>query len=179
MRAAETRNILFGATIAALLCLPLSAQAGDDGKTRNFNLNIGSSKTADARDVGLPFYPGARPHKDNADDDSAAHIWASAGQFGLKVAVVKLESDDPPGKVAAFYRPALSRYGALLDCSAGWHANGRNASGELDCSGDNPGHGELVLKAGKTSDLHVVDVKPNGHGSIVDLVYVRLDGFDN
>jgi hypothetical protein len=178
MQTLEFGKSILGAAIATgLLSLPIAAQAGDNGKNHDFNLSIGAGKSADARDVGLPTYPGARPHKDNADDDSAAHIWAVAGPFGLKVAVLKLESNDPPDKVAAFYRPALAKYGALLDCSANWHADGKHASGELNCDSDSSSRGEIVFKAGKDMDQHVVAIKPNGQGSIIDLVYVRLEGF--
>ena len=37
--------------------------------------------------------------------------------------------------------------------------------------------GELVLKAGAKGDQHIVDIKPNGSGSIIDLVHVDVRGF--
>ena len=192
MLASQSRKNLF--RTAAVLCsfglslavvaMPIVAQSNKDtGKSgdKEFNLSIGAGKTVSASDVGLPIYPGAWPHKDNADDDSAAHIWASAAGYGFKLAVVKLASKDPQDKIAVFYRRAMARYGDVLVCTAGSpraNKNGQN-SFKLDCGDDHPGPGEVVLKAGTKNDQHIVGIKPNGNGSFFDLVFVQIQGVDN
>jgi len=184
MHASDSRKHIWGATLCGLALLaaavPAAAQGKNDGKTHEFNLSIGASKTADARDVGLPIYPGARPHKDDADDDSAAHVWALFGDAGFKLTVVKLESGDSPGRIAPFYRQALARYGKVLDCSGGSlkaYSNGKNSSWQIECDDDHGKPGEVVLKAGTKGDQHIVDIKPNGSGGIIDLVHVEVRGF--
>ena len=183
MSSSESRKNLFRAAIALaglgalIVSLPIAAQAG---KHDDWNLSIGANKTVDAKDIGLPIYPGATPHKDKDDDESSAHVWALLGDAGFKLAVVKLESQDAPGKIAPFYRQALARYGDVLDCSAGSfkaRGNDKNSSWQLDCDDDHGKPGEIVLKAGTKGDQHIVAVKPNGRGSEIDLVHVQVRGF--
>ncbi len=182
MHVFQSRKTVFCA--AALLCglgLSLTAAPAADGD-KGFNLSIGANADASAKDVGLPIYPGAWPHKDDSHDDAAAHVWASAGGYGLKVAVVKLGSNDPQGKIEAFYRQALGRYGAVLACTAanaGMKSKGGEASKQLDCGDDHPRRGEVVLKAGTKNNQHIVAIKPNGGGSFIDLVFVQIQGVDD
>jgi len=42
-------------------------------------------------------------------------IWGSS--FGFKLAVMKMESNDAPEKIAEFYKKALAKYGTVLNCS--------------------------------------------------------------
>ena len=178
----RTGDVVAGLGLALLLVsLPMTAQgAKDDGKHDNWNLSIGANKTVDAKDIGLPIYPGARPHKDNEEDESAAHVWATLGGAGLKLAVVKLESQDSPNRIAPFYRQALARYGDVLDCSAASlkaRSNGNTLSWQLNCDDEHGKPGEVVLKAGSKGDQHIVALKPNGSGSEIDLVHVQVKGF--
>ena len=75
------------------------------------------SKQATAKEVGLPVYPGAKPHKDEKDDSGAVQMGIWGGSFGFKLAVMKMESNDAPEKIAEFYKKALARYGTVLNCS--------------------------------------------------------------
>jgi len=171
-----SRTGIFGAAFCLLALAAIPAQGGDNG----WNLSIGANGQASAKDVGLPFYPGARPRKDKDDGDSAAHVWALLGGAGLKVAVMKLESNDAPGRIAAFYRPALLKYGPILDCtgrSSGMRVEDKN-SDKLVCDNDKPKPGELLFKAGRNRDQHIVAIRPRGHGSEIDLVFVQVKGLD-
>ncbi len=162
--------------VLALATVSLPALGGDDG----WNLSIGANGQAGPKEVGLPIYPGAWPRKDKDGDESAAHVWAMLGSAGMKVAVVKLASNDLPGKIAAFYRPALAKYGPILDCtgrSSGMTISD-NHGGKLACDGGKPKPGELIFKAGTDRDQHVVVIRPNGRGSEIDLVFVQVKGFD-
>ena len=75
------------------------------------------SKQATAKEVGLPVYPGAKPHRDEKDDSAAVQMGIWGSSFGFKLAVMKLESNDAPEKIAEFYKKALAKYGTVLNCS--------------------------------------------------------------
>ena len=52
------------------------------------------SKQATAKEVGVPVYPGAKPHKDDKDDSAAVQMGIWGSTFGFKLAVKKMESND-------------------------------------------------------------------------------------
>jgi hypothetical protein len=145
------------------------------------------SKQADASDVGLTVYPGARmKEKDSDGSDKSANVNISGFGFGLKVVAMEYESDDAPAKILSFYRDQLKRkYGNVLECHTSGHFNvdmkvdshdSKSGSNELTCEGD---HGSNVeLKVGKKDDQHIVAVEPQGKGSNFSLVYVRTHGKD-
>jgi len=172
------RSVLFGAAVAAFLCAgaTIPARAGD-----SWHLSVGADDHATAEQVGLPVYPGSWQWKKDKDGDKgSAHVWALLGHAGFKVAVMKLGSNDTPAKVAAFYRPALAKYGPILDCS-GPNASKRHlgeGDDKLTCDDNDPDPGELVFKSGKDNDQHIVSVKPHGQGSEINLVFVQVKGFD-
>lgn len=133
---------------------------------------------ADAKDTGWPVYPGARVKKsEDAGEHKSANVNISGPMFGLKVAVVEFESDDPPEKVLAFYRDKMKTFGgAQLECkNTGWVNVEHKSDDELKC--DERSHGEAVeLKAGDRDRQHIVAVKPYRSGSDFALVYVQKHG---
>jgi hypothetical protein len=138
------------------------------------------SKDATAEDLGLPLYPGAKPHKDNKDESPSAKLGLWGSTFGFREVVRKLESPDPPPKVAAFYRKPLAKYGPVLDCA---HArpsdsDSKAASQRLTCDSDEPEPGNLVFKSGTKNKQHIVAIQPSGAGSLLQLVYVEAHGDD-
>jgi hypothetical protein len=139
-----------------------------------------ASKEASAKDVGLPLYPGARPHTDKSDESPGVQLGLWGGNSGFKLAVLKLESNAAPERVAAFYRKALAKYGKVLECDASSKATGGKAKGnspnELGCEEDRPDKGELVLKAGTKQERHVVGIKASGDLTIFQLIYVEARG---
>jgi hypothetical protein len=178
-------------TVAAIACTAMAgamlaagaagSRAQDDKKSGDLNAGITIGKQVTAKDVGLPIYPGATAHKDPKDENSDANFGLWGGSFGLKLAVLKLDSGDSPEKVAAFYRKALAKYGPVLDCS---NNNGKSAdssqggdkSSKLTCGDDKPDAGELLFKAGTKEKQHLVSVKPAGTGVNIDLVYLEARG---
>jgi hypothetical protein len=135
-----------------------------------------------AKDVGLPIYPGARPHRDKDDNQSSVKFGLWGGSFAFKLAVVKLESSDSPQKVAAFYKKALAKYGTVLDCGASSSEtrdkNQSHSSNQITCETDKPGPGEMTMKAGTKEKQHIVGIQPSGAGSTVELVYVESPNSD-
>jgi hypothetical protein len=137
---------------------------------------------ADAKDIGLPLYPGSRRHKDKDSDSPGLDfgLWGSGS--GFKLAVLKLESDDSMDKIADYYKKHLSKYGKVLDCS---HPSPSDSASKefkdkddksniLTCGDDKPDSGGLLFKSGTKSDQHLVAIhpNPNGHGTLFDLVHL-------
>jgi hypothetical protein len=131
---------------------------------------------ADAKDLGLPLYPGSRRHKDRDEDSPAANLGLWGGGSGFKLAVLKMESDDSPDKVAVFYKKALAKYGKVLDCSHPSPADpdaAKNApANQLTCAEDKPDKGGQLFKSGTKSEQHIVGIQTNARGSLYQLVYV-------
>ena len=141
------------------------------------------SKQADASDVGLSIYPGARPKEKGSDgDDKSANVNISGFGFGLKVVALEYTSDAPPDKILAFYKDELKRYGNVLECHISGHVNmnmkmsdkSKGDSHELTCDGNSGSN--IELKAGTRENQHLVAVEPDGKGSSFSLVYLRTHG---
>jgi len=140
------RLLLVSATAIVMVAyvVPLRAGAQDESGAR-----VKTSLKATSENVGLPIYPGAT-----------------------------MESTDSPDKVAAFYAKALAKYGKVLNCNDPLQANNakdkNGASRELTCDNDGKTQdGEVVFKVGSKDRQHIVSVKPNGSGSLFDLMYVE------
>ncbi len=143
---------------------------------------INVNTDVDAKDTGLPVYPGARRAPGTDEDKNAANVNISSGMFGLKVVVVKFRSDDSPQKVLDFYRPKLKEFGGkFLECKQeGFVTYNRTGihDKELTCGDSGGGHGgsNIELKAGVPERQHIVAVKPYGSGTEFALVYVTTHG---
>src|ERR1700728_697979 len=164
-----------------LAALPLAAQDKKDtdaDKQDSDSIGFVASKNAGAKDIGLPLYPGSRKHKASSDNSASVQLGAWGGSSGVKLVVLKMDSDDAPDKVTAFYRKALSKYGKVLNCSDSGAAAAakEKSSNVLDCEDDHADQNETVLKAGTKEAKRIVSVKPNGSGSIYDLVYIEARG---
>jgi hypothetical protein len=167
--------LISAALVAGALVIGCGVSLASD-----FNVGFGANTNATAQDVGLPVYPGARPHRDKQDDDSAAKVWGMFGSFGLKVAAVKLESGDPPAKVASYYFSAMGRYGRVLDCSPGKPRPpraGKNSQA-LDCGDDQAKPGGTLFKVGMKNNFRAVSVEPYGRGSTIEMAFVDIRGAD-
>jgi hypothetical protein len=138
------------------------------------------SARATAKEVGLPIYPGSIPHKDqDKDNDSpAAKLGLWGDSFGFKLVVLKMESKDPPRKVADYYQRALAKYGMVLDCTNATRpqqAKDENSE-KLTCDDDKPEMGGMLFKAGTKEKQHIVGVQPNGTGAVFQLLYIEARG---
>jgi len=171
------------ASLALLPACSVSVKDHDnDGNTKvDINTPVGGihvDENADARDTGLPVYPGARPKaKSNDGDKKSANVNLSAFGFGLKVVAIEYESDDPPAKIIAYYQDQLKRYGNVLQCHGGGFKidNGHVVGGDLKCDSDDGGN-KIELKAGTSDNQHIVSVDPRGKGSDFAIVWVRVRG---
>lgn len=161
-----------------------SAKKKDTHKSVGFNL----SADATEKDLGLPFYPGAKPYKGNDDSDSSLNVGFQGASDAFKLVVMKLESSDSPEKIAAFYRKALSKYGTVLDCSKATREAGKNAGGKNDsdrneekdaksnrltCEDDDRTKQGYSYRSGTKDNMHVVGIEPDGKNTVISLVYVK------
>ena len=174
------RVVMLGLLFVA--ALPLAAQdkkvsGTTESEKHRSSVGFIASNEASAKEVGLPLYPGARPHKDDPDNSSAVQLGLWGGSSGFKLAVLTLESNDAPEKVAAFYRKALANYGRVLDCAHSSKPTAEkekgNSSNELGCEDERPEGGGFVLKAGTKQEQHVVGIEAKGGLTVFHLVYVE------
>ena len=174
-------------SIAALLTLgsnALNAQDADKKTNDDISVTVHTPQTdaglilsarATAKEVGLPIYPGATPHKEKDDDSPAANLGLWGNSFGFKLVVLKMESKDSPKKIAEFYQKALTKYGTVLDCTnaAETPHTKDNKSGAITCGDDKPDKGGMLFKAGTKAKQHIVGVQPGASGTLFQLVYVE------
>lgn len=186
------KRVVMGAVSCALLC-PIAgityAQRQDqnnekdkskDGinvtvKTKDTDAGLVIKLEATAKEVGLPLYPGSKPHKDSKDDSSGANVGLWGTTFGFKVVALKMESNDSQDKIAAFYQKALAKYGKVLDCTnnpPGTAEKDKN-SNELTCQDDRADAGGRLFKAGTKRKQHIVGIKPGTHATEFDLAYLE------
>jgi hypothetical protein len=185
---------LFAASVATLLLLlpacsvNVKKEANGEDKQVDIKTLVGGihvSKQADASDVGLAIYPGARLKLKGSDgDDKSANVNISGFGFGVKVVALEYQTDDAPAKLIAFYKDQLKKYGSVLECHSSKHVSvdaefsGKSGgeSHELTCDSTSGNHVEL--KVGTRENQHIVAVEPEGKGSSFSLVYVRTHGKD-
>lgn len=188
-------RMLVGIAIAGILVpawATLRAQEKaqkDTGKDKEISVTVQGTETdaglivsarATAKEVGLPIYPGAIPHKDkhNENESPAAKLGIWGNSFGFKLVLLKMESKDAPRKVAEYYQKALAKYGTVLDCTNATRTleDKEEKSEKLTCSDDKPEKGELLFKAGTKEKQHIVGVQPDGSGTVFQLIYVEVRG---
>jgi len=193
-RSAALRLTMAGALFTLMSLPQLNAQQTNN-RDQDKHLDIRSSagdlhlgNDADARDTGLPAYPGARLRHDDQDKDgkNSANLAISTESFGMKLVVVNYDSDDSPSKVINYYRDKLKRYGKVIECHTAEHGgdihvnsgkNDSNGSKDVKCDGDNAGN-VIELKVGTQDNQHLVSIEPSekGDGSTFALVYVHTRG---
>jgi hypothetical protein len=176
--------------IVTLLLLPacsVNVKKGENGQDKNVDIHtpvgdIKVDKGADARDTGLPVYPGARIRHDDDDNDSkSANVNLSFGEYGLKVVALEYESDDKPDKIVSFYQLQLKKYGNVIEChvhSHGGHVetDAKGDSDELKC--EDSGGSTIELKVGTKQNQRIVSVEPQDKGAHFALVRVLTHGKD-
>lgn len=172
--------------IAASACLVLcgctiSTSKSRDGSDKDVDIRtpLGSISVhkgeTDPKATGLSPYPGAQVNKD-IQGDEGANVNVSSSLFGVKVAVVKLRSEDSPDKVLNFYRKDMAKYGKVVDCTGGFTLTYRHRDDDSPVSCDNLDVGHKykeVLRVGTQKDQRNVAVRASGSGSEFDLIYVR------
>jgi hypothetical protein len=187
-------SIAIPTALAILVLLPacsLNVKKNEKGEGEKVDIQtpvggIHVSQDANPRDTGLPTYPGARPKEKTKNDGNNANVNISSGFFGIKVVAVEFVSNDPPEKVATFYREQLKKYGGVLECHTD---NPHEDAGDVDVDlgkDDKPKSNKLTcehdsgksleLKVGTKDNQHIVSISPQGKGTDFALVYVQAHG---
>jgi len=191
MRRTEFHRVyVLGFAAFSILLLPacsINVEKEKNGQDKKVDITtplggIHVNKQADAADVGVAVYPGARLKQENSGgSDKSANVNISGFGYGLKVVALEYQSDDPPAKVVAFYQDQLKKYGNILVCHTS-HLDvnadikdSDHGSHELTCEGSG---NNVELKVGTKENQHIVAVEPEGKGSSFSLVYVRTHGKD-
>lgn len=176
---------------SALLLLPLAGCHVSSHKNgENDNVDIGTpfgslqvktDDNANGAAIGITPYPGAVPVKDG-DGKHSADVNMNFGSFHLGVKTTALQTTDDEGKVLAFYRHDLARYGDVIECNANATVGvpKRTAEG-LTCS-ENSGahHGDvnigsgLELRTGSPHRQHIVALQNRDGGTRIGLVALDL-----
>src|ERR1700730_5941882 len=79
-----------------LVPAPPAKAGGNRGPQDKDGAGLTFSKQATSKEVGLPVYPGAKPHKEEKDDSPSVQMGIWGSKFGIKLAVMKMESNDAP-----------------------------------------------------------------------------------
>jgi hypothetical protein len=139
-------------------------------------------EAANVKDTGLAVYPGARQKEKTDKDSKSANVNISSSFFGVKVVALEYESDDPPGKVQAFYQDQLKKFGRVIQCRTDKHggdltvkAGHESSKREVRCDGDNSGN-VVELKVGTEDNQHLVSVEAQGSGTDFAVVFIQTRG---
>jgi hypothetical protein len=189
-RGLSTALILCAFALLSACSVDVKNHNGDGSDKVDISTPLGGihvDENADARDAGLPVYPGARPKpKTNDGDKKSANVNMSVFGFGLRVVALEYLSDDPPEKIVAYYNDQLKRFGNVLQCHNRvfkidddipgiGSEKGFVVGGKLKCDGNDNGK-TVEMKAGTDDNQHIVSVDPNGKGSDFSIVWVRIHG---
>lgn len=183
-----------GLSLATIGCVveKKGANGSEDVKigTPLGGMQVKTDKAVVASNIGLPIYPGAVPEKKmkksgEDDNDNAADVNMSFGNFHLRVNAMSYVSADAPDKVQAFYEKAMAQFGDVLHCkgtsavgkltrtSQGLTCNdgdgGKNVNIKTDANSSN-----LELKAGSKQHQHIVGIDPQGGGTKFGMVELEL-----
>jgi hypothetical protein len=148
-------------------------------------MQVKTNDNAVVQGLGLPVYPGAVLEKKKGNDDGAADVNLSFGNFQLRVKAASYTTTDSPDKVRAFYRKALARFGDVIQCDNNSPVGTPTHTTEgLTCDNDKQAHisagddagSKNELKAGSKQHQHIVSVDPDGNGTKFGIVAIDLPG---
>lgn len=157
---------LFVSLMATVLSLALATPSSMAAPPEPTYAGVDVRAEADAAELGLPMYPGARRPPSDGDEKSAVTLGIWGGSLGFRVTVLKLLSPDAIEPIANFYRAALARYGDVQDCGA---VDSRPHSG---CDDDKPPPGGRLYKVESDNQFRVVSLKPQNGEVLIQLVRV-------
>jgi hypothetical protein len=183
------RRLALSLVFTTALTLPLFSQSPDshdkkiDIQSPVGDMHIGED--ADAKKIGVPLYPGARPKAGDDNNKNQANLSILTEAFGMKLLVASYVSNDSPSRILDFYRDKLKRYGKVLECHSDKHGGDVDVhdddkdsehSKELKC--EQKSGPVTELKVGTEDDQRVVAVEPSDSNkeTTFALVYVHTRG---
>ncbi len=198
-RVRMTRNhaIAAASLVAALTLAGCRIESDKRGDGENVKvatpfggMQVKTDDSVVATGIGLPVYPGATliKKKENGKDGGAADVNMSFGSFTLRVKAISYHTDDPTDKILAFYRPALAKYGDIIQCSHNRPVGTPTKTSQgLTCDNEHKNHvrvsdsedsgdAKVELKTGSQQHQHIVALDPDGNGTKIGLVALDLPG---
>lgn len=169
-----------GGTLILAGCSVTRQGSGEDKKVsiEGPGASIKVDKSNKANDSGIPLYPGAKEKLSPGDEGNRTHVTLNMSFFNVKIVKMKFTSDDEMEKVASFYRDKLGSYGKVLECKGGGQdvevGSGRGLDSPVKCDTMHGNRAEVTLKVGTEGNQHVVQIKPNGKGSELSLIYIQV-----
>jgi hypothetical protein len=181
-----------GALLPAIGC-NVEVDKGKNGEDKNVKietpvggLHVRSDQTT-AASLGLPVYPGAQVAPDG-DGDKSADVHIGFGPWQLHVRVVTYTAPDPQQKVLDFYKSAMGRFGAVLECQGNQPIGSPTVTSEgLTCHEDSHSqihvnsdgsnfddHSGLTLRAGSRHHQHILAFKTAAEGTRYSLIELEL-----
>ena len=161
---------------AAIILFCAASFAQDSG----VNLALHANSRASAASIGLPVYPGATLYKDT-DNDSAADLGLTIGDFHFSVMAVNYVTSDSPAQVLSFYRKPLSHYGEVLECDQGKPVGALTVTrsgltcGQVQVGGNTNSSTDHEIRAGTARQYRIVGIDESHAGSTrFGLVYLDL-----
>ncbi len=124
-------------------------------------------------DTGLAVYPGARPLRDQKEEQSA-DVRIDSPLFGLRVVASKFESAASPSAIVDHYRRELAAYGAVTECRGEIDFKGPDGAQRPACK-ERAKASQIQLVAGSEHRHRIVAVKPRGTGSEFSVVRIQTD----
>lgn len=141
------------------------------------SMQVNTHDAASSAALGLTPYPGATVVQKKGEDDGAADVNLSFGNFKLGVHAVELQTGDPQDKVLTFYRRDMGRYGTVISCR-GSQTVGQPAQTANGLTCDTDGHrsdgDDLELRTGSPQHQHIVSVDTRDGGTHIGLVTLDL-----
>jgi hypothetical protein len=191
----DMRETALGLSLLAFLLAGVSGckvkvDKSNDGESENVKIatpfggiSVNKNQTT-AAEIGLPAYPGATLDT-GQDGNRSAKVDLGFGSWKLRVKAAHYVAGDNRDHVLAFYRNALSEYGAVIECAGNKPVGTPVKTGEgLSC--DQTGHdhssggykpGDVELKAGSPHHQHLVvfdhSSSPTVHFTLIALELPR------
>ena len=134
-----------------VLAASVSFAAAGFAQNSDFNLDMHARSHASAKDIGLPFYPGATPFKDKDSDSSSADLGFLLNSFHLSVKAASFVTTDSSARVLEFYRKALAKFGEVLECDHGKPVGSLTVTKSGLTCGESKGGGHMSVN-GSDSD---------------------------
>src|SRR5437763_311660 len=113
-------SLLGAALVLSLAGCEMNVHKDEANGNKNVEINtpFGDLKVknqADAKDTGLPVYPGATPKAADDEHGGKGNATVSLSVLSMKIAVLSFVSDDSPDKVASWYREQLKPVGRFIE----------------------------------------------------------------
>jgi hypothetical protein len=181
-----SQQFRFPILVSAFGALWLASSVSCFAQNSGFNLDLHANGQATAKDIGLPAYPGAKPHKEGDGDSSSASLGLNFKDFHFSLLVASFETTDSGAKVLDYYRKPLTHYGEVLECFKGKPVGSLTVTksgltcdakkgNNIEVNGSTDSSSDHELRAGTPQRYRIVGVNNEKDGKTTfGLVYLEV-----